>query len=185
MNYEITIAPGAVGTVNGAGDFFAVVSAAQDILIRIPGNEFTLFSQGDSLVMPAGEIFKRLEIRNPSATASMIVVIYAGFGRYSQQRVAMMEPRTEFVSWAGTQLDPATGQTFAGTPIDRRVRRKCVQVTNGDATLRLQVRDAAGNVGLEIFPETSVTLPISETVEIYNPNGAAVACRVSEIWWTA
>ena len=183
MNFDLTLAPGETKSINTQGNYFAVVFAPVDLMIRISGSEAALYSQGDSLELPAGQTFSRLEVRNPSATASVVVLIYAGVGRYVQRRQAVMEPPTEFNAWVGTQLNASDGQTFSGVPTGRRMRRKCIQVTNGDATLRLQLRDAAGNVGLEIFPETSITLPISETVEVFNPNGAAVACRVSEIWW--
>lgn len=186
MNYVLTLPPGKTEAINADGDFFRIVSAALDVEVRImPGNTRALYGQGDAETMPPGETFRRLEVRNPSAVSTLIVTVYAGFGRYAQQRQAVMEPRTEFDAWSGTQLAATSGETFAGVPAGTRLRRKAIQVTNEDASLLLQVRDEAGHVGLSIKGGDSITLPISEGVEIYNPNGSAVACRISEIWWIA
>jgi hypothetical protein len=185
MNYELEIKPGGIEPLNGEGDFFAIVSAPLDILVRYPGQSWMLFSQGDDHTLAPGRTFPRLEVRNPSTTATIRVILYAGFGRYGQRRIASLELRTEIDGWNGTQLGANAGQTFSGVPSGNRVRRKAIVVSNGNATQRLELRDSDGHRALIILPGDSVTLPVSETVTVFNPNGAPTECAISEIWWLA
>lgn len=181
----LKIAAGKTEPVNAEGNNFHVVFAPVPIEVRwANGGEFGFYEQGAGVRdIPGGQTFRRLEVRNPTV-GDITVVIYVGGPIYSDARSSVIEPRTEYDAWTGTQINAATGQTFSGVPSGSRIRRKAIQITNLDATLNLQVRDSAGHVGLIVFPETSITLPISEAVEIYNANGAAVACAVSEIFWT-
>lgn len=180
----LEIPAGRVIPINAAGRNFYVVYSPVDLEIALNGSEFAVYGQGAGLDdMPEGRTFKRLEVRNPSA-ASILVKIYIGGPLYRDSRYAVIEPNTIADGWSGTQLAATTGQSFPGTPAGLRVRRKAIVATNRDANLNLQIRDAAGHTILTIFPETSITLPISGEVEFYNPNGSPVACDFSEIWWT-
>lgn len=185
MNYTLFLGPGKIEPVNcGGADFFAVVMSAGDLEIKMPGGEFTLFGQGDSYTLPPGEKFTRLEVRNPSASNSAKVILYAGLGRYEQRRQSVIEPDTEFISDPGTSLAAHTGVVFDGIVTGQRIRRKSIEISNLDAALSLQMRDQNANVGLTISAGHSITLPISKYVELYNPNGSAVSYAFSEIWWT-
>lgn len=184
MNVKIDIAPGAVQPVNIKGRNFYVVFSPVDIEIKRPGSEWATYPHGTGLdTLGDGGEFERLEVRNPSV-GTITVVLWIGGPLFRDSRAAIIEPRTEIDAWSSNQLAATTGQTFSGLPSGLRIRRKCIQVTNLDANLNLQIRDAAGHVGLTIFPSTSITLPISESVEVYNPNGSPVSCSISEIWWT-
>ncbi|MGH8016972.1 MAG: hypothetical protein ACREIA_01570 [Opitutaceae bacterium] len=63
------------------------------------------------------------------------------------------------------------------------LQRRSIIVSNKDPNNALELRDADDHVILTVFPETSITLPISGSVEIYNPGASAVALNVSELWW--
>lgn len=179
----LRIPAGRVESINAEGRNFYVVYSPVDLEIKWNGAEFAIYGQGAGIEdMPDGQTFKRLEVRNPSA-ADIIVKIYIGGPLYRDSRFAVIEPQTLADGWSGTQLAATTGVIFDGIPAGIRVRRKCLQVTNLDANLLLQLRDADGHVVLSVFPETSITLPISGPVEVYNQNGSPVACNISEIWW--
>jgi hypothetical protein len=179
----LRIPAGRVESINAEGRNFYVVYSPVDLEIKWNGAEFAIYGQGAGIEdMPDGQTFKRLEVKNPSA-ADIIVKIYIGGPLYRDSRFAVIEPQTLADGWNGTQLAATTGVTFDGIPSGIRVRRKCIQVTNLDANLLLQLRDDAGHVVLSVFPETSITLPISGPVEVYNQNGSPVACNISEIWW--
>jgi hypothetical protein len=45
------------------------------------------------------------------------------------------------------------------------------------------VTDQANNTLLSIFPRTSITLPLSDTIRINNDTGAPVSCNVGEIYY--
>ncbi len=181
----LEIPAGRVQPVNAEGRNFYVVYSPVDLEIAMNGGEFAIYGQGAGIEdLPEGRTFKRLEIRNPSA-ASIIVKVYIGGPLYRDSRYAVIEPATVADGWSGSSLAPTTGQSFPGTPSGNRVRRKAIVATNLDQNLTLQIRDPDGHVVLTIFPQTSITLPISGPVEFYNQNGGgSVACNFSEIWWT-
>ncbi len=180
---KISIAAGAVQPINVEGRNFHVVFAPVDLEIKRAGGEFGIYPQGTgSEDMPNGETFRRLEVKNTSL-GDIFVTIYIGGPQYRDSRSAIIEPKTRGVAHATVSLATVTGVTLTGIPSGNQVRRKAVTVTNLDPTLSLQIRDSAAGVLLTVFPETSITLPISEGVQIYNANGAAVALNISEIWW--
>ncbi len=180
------IAAGGIEAINNEGRNFHVVFAPVDIQIKTPGGEFVTYPQGTGADdMPDNGTFKRLEVRNPSL-GQITVVIYVGGPLYRDNRSAVIEPKTEVAAQApGVRvIANATGVVFTGIPTGLRIRRKSIQVSNLDPALNLQVRDAAGNVALTVFAATSITLPISEYVQIWNASGGNIASSLSEIWWT-
>lgn len=175
---------GKVSAINARGTNFHVVFASADVQIKWPGGEFGVYEQGAGIdLLPAGQAFERLEIRNPTL-GNLLVTIYIGGPLYRDSRASIIEPKTRSIGWSGTQIDATDGEDFAGVPSGLMIRRKAFQVTNLDPSANLQIRDPDGNVILTVFPLTSITLPISEAVEVYNATGAPIACNVSEIWWT-
>ncbi|HLP00620.1 MAG TPA: hypothetical protein VK163_01245 [Opitutaceae bacterium] len=182
--FEVEIPPAGIRPVVGSGDFFLIVEANTTLQIRRTGAAWQPYEQGDSEELPDGEIFERLELKNTSAVTAS-VKIFVGFGRRSQNRQQVMEPRTRVAGWSG-DLAATTGRTFAPTLIPGDLRRKAVIVSNGDATsLRLQLRDPAGVAFNIILPGESAIVPVSETVEVYNPNAIPVTVYVGEIYWRA
>jgi hypothetical protein len=180
----IEIPPGKVVAINAEGRNFHVVFAPVDIQIKWPGGEFVTYQQGSGVDnLPDGETFKRLEVRNPTL-GTILVQIWIGGPLYRDSRANSIEPRTEFAASAVASIAGGASVDLDGIPTGLRIRRKAVQVTNLDPNLNFQLRDAAGNVGLTVFAQTSITLPISEFVRIHNPNGAPQAISISEIWWT-
>ena len=181
---RLTIASGAVEPLVGEGRNFHVVFSPVDLEIKWAGSEWVTYQQGTGIEdFPEGGTFKRLEVRNPSS-GEITVVIYTGGPVFRDNRSALMEPRTEVDAWSSNSLAAGTGQTFTGVPSGLRLRRKAINVTNLDPSANLQIRDAAGHIGLTVFPSTSITLPISEAVTVHNATAGAIACSLSEIWWT-
>jgi hypothetical protein len=185
MNFNFDLAPGKTDGVNiGSADFFAVVFCPGDLEIKLPGGTFTLFGQGDSYTMPPGEFFTRLEVKNPSIVNTTRVVIYAGLGRYEQRRQSVIEPATEFSGSPTTSLAGGSGIAFDGITTGNRIRRKSINVSNLDPAAPLQLRDINGTVALIVPAGHSITLPVSQYIELYNPGGSAVSFAFNEIWWT-
>lgn len=188
QSYSVTkkIPPGGIEAVNIEGSNFHIVFSPVDIAIKWPGGEFVTYPQGSGVDnLPAGQTFKRLEVRNPSL-GEITVVLYVGGPLYRDNRSALIEPRTEVSAQtpAASIIPNAAGVVLDGIPTGLRIRRKSIQVSNLDPALNLQIRDAAGNVALTVFAQTSITLPISEYVQVYNASGGAIASSISEIWWT-
>lgn len=181
---RLKLAPGMVDSINVVGRNFWVIYSPVDVEVMLPGGEWGLHTQGSGIDnLEDGKTFNRLTVRNPSL-GEITVVIYVGGPLYRDSRLAIIEPKTEAEGWEGEELPATTGEYFGPIPTGDRIRRKCIQVTNLDQNLDLQLRDEDEDVILTVFPRTSITLPISEYVEVYNPNGSPVACNISEIWWT-
>lgn len=184
MNVKLTIAAGAVEPVTLKGRNFYVVFSPVDIEIKRPGSEWATYPQSTGLdVLPDGDEFERLEVRNPSV-GTITVVLWIGGPLFRDARAAIIEPRTEFAASATVSIANGAFVDFSGVPSGLRIRRKAINVTNNDPALDLQIRDAAGNIGLLVFAKTSITLPISEFVRIQNAAGGPIAVALSEIWWT-
>lgn len=180
----LNLGPGEVVPVIGEGRNFHVVFSPVEIEIKWPGGEFSAFPQGLGISdLPDGATFSRLEVKNPSA-GYITVRLYIGGASLTDSRADVMEPKTVAVGQPAATLAGSGNLNLDGIPTGLRLRRKCVQVTNLDANLNLQLRDVSGNVVLSVFPQTSITLPISEFVQVHNPNGSPLALNVSEIWWT-
>lgn len=180
----ISLAPGAVKPVIGEARNFHVLYSPVDVEIKYPGGEFCAFPQGTGLAsFPNDATFRRLELRNPSL-GTITVVLWLGGPVLTDSRSAVIEPKTIPVAQNISTLAASANLDLDGIPSGLLIRRKALQVTNLDPNLNLQVRDASGYVVLTVFPQTSITLPISEWVSVHNDNGSPVALNVSEIWWT-
>ncbi|MDD2764178.1 MAG: hypothetical protein PHE83_09425 [Opitutaceae bacterium] len=180
----LKLGPGAIDSINAEGKNFWIVFAPVSVQVMYPGGEFGTYEQGTGLDnLPNGETFKRLTVRNPTL-GTITVVIYVGGPLYRDARAAVMEPKTAGIGQAAASLAATSGLTLDGIPTGLLIRRKSIQLTNLDPNLRLQIRDSSGNILATVFKEQTYILPISESVEFYNPNGSAVACNISEIWWT-
>lgn len=180
--FTLTIPGGGIRPIEQPGLCFSVVTAATVVDIKWYGTDWGAYEQGDGEDMRGTDGFKRLEIRNPTVNP-VTVVIYVGDAMRVSQRVAIMEPRTRFHAWSGTDIAAGASVVFSGPHAATDLRRKAILVSNDDPALPLYVGDAAGNIGHTVLAQTSSTLPISENVTIHNPAGSAVACRIGEIWW--
>lgn len=189
MNFHCTLAPGASKGIDVVGDFFSVAFANADVMIRLnltngENREEAIFSQGDSVELKTGK-FRRLQVRNPSVTATVQVIIYAGEDRYEQRRQSTMETPTEILSapLALNQIPAGGSVTLSGIASGNRIRRKSVVVSNMDPVNELLIRDVAGNAGAAAFARQSTMLPISGEVIIANITAAPIVCYISEIWY--
>ncbi len=176
MNFTLYLRPGATEPINFEGDFFAIVQCASDVFVKLPGQTEVLYGQGDSFTLPAGQIFKRIEIRNPTAQP-LVAVIYAGQGRYEQRRQAVIEPRTRVVGRSDTLAGLST-LDLSPTLLAQDIRRKYVVVSNPDTSLKLELVDETGVRFQIIEPTTSAIVHVSERFGLKNPNGSPVQYSV-------
>lgn len=168
--------------LNVPGRYCYLVDAASRIGMRIGDQPESLFAPGSGVAFPEGSDFERVELRNPTGAAQQVSV-WVGYSEFVDRRIALIEPETELVAWSGTQIGAASGVTFPPVLTTPRVRRKALLIDNQDPALPLHVRDVAGNVAFHVRAETTITVPASGIVEVFNPAGAPVACSVCEIYW--
>lgn len=174
---------------------FYIVESSSDaeIGIKTDKTQQELFTVGTGKEFSDDQAFTALELENFSS-AAVTLKLFAGYGNYIDQRTTIVgnrltsilptiEPRTQMVAGVVNSINAITGITLTGAPSVLQLRRKAVGLTNLDPAANLQLRDALLNIGLTIFPGTSIIYPLSESVQIYNPNGAAVALSYNEVWW--
>ncbi len=190
------LAANEIARVPGSGTSFYIVDCDSDAFVGIKTDKTSeeFFTVGTGKSFTAEQFFGAIELRNTSASA-IVVTMFIGFGDYIDHRtnivgnrlssiLPVIEPKTKPLANPAVTLAAATALALSGVaPSTLYLRRKAIVVSNIDPNNNLQVRDAANIVMLTIFPQTSITLPLSESCNIFNPNVAAVALSVGEIWW--
>lgn len=164
------------------GNKFYIIDASGPIWVKTNNTSEIEFKQGQG--QQFSKQFKRVELRNKSATNTIFVKIWVGFGDYIDRRFQLIESSTSYVANALTSIAATTAEIFNGVPSGSQIQRKSLYVSNNDSSNNLEIRDKDNVSGLIVFPKTAIVIPTSDEVEVYNPTGGGVACRVSEIWYT-
>lgn len=185
--YRVPLLPGRPNSFPVTGRHFFVVSSPVTLKVKIGEmvtNDFVA-SQGVSFDAP--EYFTNIEITH-AETVPVEVELWIGAVAFIDNRRDNIESPTVSVGWTGTSLaaSPGVGSTVTFTPslTGGKIRRKAVVVANYDPALTINICDTAGNIVSPVRTGESITLPISGAFKLINPNGAAVACSVGEIYWT-
>lgn len=187
--YRPIIPAGVPLTQDIRGRAFYYVNGATPILVKFDTQPANLLRPGQGFTAQGEDVFDRIEISIPDGTAQQIS-FWAGFVQFVDNRQDQVEARTVFVpvvsggNLAGGVLAPNGFINLPGSPTEELYRRKAVQIANLDPAVNLELRDAAGHVGLIVRPGETLTQPVSGFIRVANPAGAGVAVRISEIWWT-
>lgn len=167
------------------GNAFYLIDCTGEIEIQTDLSPFKTYRKSTGEEFPMEQAFQRLEFRN-QGSATVTVRVWAGWGRYIDRRFEMVEATTKARGWDDW---PATAQQIpAGSSIDivpvlggGVISRKSVIITNLDANENIRVEDADNNTFMTVFPRSSVTLPVSDTISLHNDTGSALACNIGEI----
>ncbi|PXA04828.1 hypothetical protein DDZ13_06595 [Coraliomargarita sinensis] len=164
---------------------FYLIDCTGEVEIRTDENSFKTYRKSTGEEFPQEQTFQRLEFRN-QGSSPVSVRVWAGWGRYIDRRFEMVEAVTKargFSEWpGGAQEVPANSSIDLPAQLGGGViSRKSVLITNLDPNEKLRLEDADNNTFLTIFPNTSVTLPISDTFSIHNDTGEAVSVNIGEI----
>lgn len=170
--------------LNISGRICKIVDAPASLILRVGDMPASLFKPGDGVEFELDSEFQRVEVTNPN-NYDLDAQLWIGYARHISNRLALIEPETVFVPWVGTQIAAGTGQSFPPVISIGLIRRKALIVDNQDPSLPLHVRNTSGVVGMHVRAGQVHTLPISQEVEIFNPHGAAIACSVSEVYWSS
>lgn len=192
----IVLGPNGFLALSVSGDRFYIVDADSSVLIGIKTNRTIeeVFTAGCGKAYPPDQYFTGLELRNTSATATVTLLFWAGFGDYIDRRLTVVDGRfnsvvpvreapTIYLARTSASIAGLTTVTFNTLPA-LTVRRKAIVVSNMDLANSLLILDTAGNPGTAVFPLTSVTLPISGEVKVRNGTASAIVCYIGEIFYS-
>jgi len=169
--------------IDAQGASFYLIDCTGEVEVRPDDGTFKTYrkSTGEEF----GQSFERLEFRN-QGSAPITVRAWAGWGKYIDRRFEMVEAVTKARGWTDW---PGPDDTVpANSSIDLPallgggvISRKSVLITNLDPNENLRLEDADNNTFLTIFPNTSVTLPLSDTFSIHNDTGAPISVNIGEV----
>ena len=189
-----TIAAGDTRQFNVPGNYFYFVENDGTLFVKTDIGASKPYQLGTGEIVPPGSIFRFLELENKTANP-IAIELYVGFGEFLDKRLNIVRERpasvqpvaeqnTEYVASATTSIGAGAGVTFTGTPGAGQLRRKAIVVSNRDTAAQLQVRDASGGPGTTVFGSTSITLPVSGEIEVFNATGGAISVYMAEIFYT-
>jgi hypothetical protein len=178
----VTVPANGFQGVNIYGQNFYLIDSTGPVQISTDKTGPKVYRKGQGEDFPIELRFKRLEFKNETA-ADITVRLWAGFGHFVDSRVEILEAYTKIRGSATVSIADGATLTLPGTPTNDLVQRKAIVVSNEDPNSIIRVVDSSGNNCCAIFPQTSVTLPVSGTCGIKNTSGAAVTVSVSEIFY--
>lgn len=178
-----TIQAGQTIHVSAYGETFYFIALTAPVRVKTDLTAAKPYRQGTGERFPEELRFKSLDIENTSSGV-VTLVLWVGFGEYIDHRNALIEGYTQAYGSAFTNVLAASARTFLGLPTQSgQIQRKSIVVTNLDIANPLLVRDGSDNVICAVLPNTSLTLPISGPVNIFNATGATIAAYMGEIWY--
>ena len=150
-----------------------------------------------------GELFTELHFRLPEGAAEDVVIeLDFGVGQVNDRRlnIVRQRPNQLYLQAAPTKVipTPLAGDQLAGTTAQNLYQsrfptgnasgvsyRKAVLVSNLDPTSSLLLRDSAGATILAVPAAQVIELETSDDVQVFNPNGSPVSCRIGEVFYLA
>jgi hypothetical protein len=165
-------------------DFYRFLSIPEGVEVSINDGPFIPLYLIPSYQRKPNEEALRVVTLINTTTQVLVYRLVAGLGALPPSfENEVKEPRTEAVGWSGTSVAAGVSVNFVPLLSGMRTRRKAIIVNNRDTSADLLLRDASNNVVGVISGGEKQIFPISETVNLYNAGGAAVACAVGEIYW--
>ena len=190
--FRRTLAAGEEGNINFGGTYFYVIQADGPIRIGNDDEGGDIYDVGTGPIGDPADRFRKLKFKNEHTAANDVEII-VGEGDFHDNRLTLVPGRyvgiPTYPAPTRLKVNDATSIAAGGsvdlpatwTAPDRI--RKAIIVQNLDAALALEIRvgaAVANTVPGSPIPITH-TFELSGPVTIYNPNGSAVACHISEI----
>lgn len=190
--YSRTLAVGEVQNINFGGTYFYVREADGPVRIGNDDEDGDIYEVGTGPIGPADDAFRKLKVTNAHTEPNRIEIV-VGEGEFRDSRFSLVPGRyvgiptypapTRLAVRPETSIPAASGIDLTGLwTVPDRIR-KAIVVQNLDAASNIEIR--VGGFVANVIPGSPIpvthTLEVSGPVEIYNPNGAAVDVRISEI----
>jgi len=190
--YRRVVNAGDKSQIDAPGTFFYIKEATDAILYQMDNGEELPWDVGTGPDSKELGMFQRLTCINPWSH-DVTIVVYVGIGGVVDNRFTLVPSRdfaipvrdatTEFVARPGSTLAANSVIVFPGTPVLPQIQRKQIVISNLDLANVLYVLDAADEVCAVVFPQTSITLPVSGGVKVKNATSSAIVCYISELWY--
>jgi len=163
------------------GNAFYLIECAGEVQIKTDTSPYKTYRKSTGENFPGDQTFQRLEIRNYGSETK--IKIWAGWGEYIDRRFELLEAPTKAMGWDDANQEVPANDHIDVVPVsgDGVIRRKAVIITNLDPNENLRLEDTNGQTFMTVFPRTSITLPVSDTVRINNDTGAAISCNIGQI----
>jgi hypothetical protein len=189
-----TLAPAAKEFFDMPGTSFDIIEADGPLAIGLDDETPESWDVGTGFTSSPGEGFRRLLVQNLSTLPNRVTII-ASFGIFRDNRLNFVPFRnvglpvtaapTRVKGWPDGSIPANSGIIFDGIFVKPDLIRKALTISNEDTTLKVQVRDPAGNVILVVNGGDSAYLETSGRIEVYNPQGAAIQVRIGEIIYSS
>lgn len=170
-----------------SGTAFYLIDCTGEIEVRTDQNSFKTYRKSTGEEFPRDGAFSRLEFQN-NGGAKLTLRVWAGWGRYIDRRFEMVEAVTRprgWTNWPGGAQQVPANSSIEIAPVlgDGVISRKSVLITNLDPNENISLTDADGNTFMTIFPRTSITLPLSDTISVKNDTGANISINIGEVFY--
>lgn len=182
--YSYTLAAGDQFPIEKAGRFIACLEATALFELSVDDNPPREFERGLKTLLPVeADDFSRVMIHNTSASANTIKLVI-GHGDFFDSRLT--SSGTIDISPPGALVDHpdvsclATANT-AVLAANATRRTATVQLDPGAANNVRVGLVAAAATGSELTPGGFWSADTTSAISVYNPGGAAVSVRVSEV----
>ena len=169
-------------TVKATGSHFFLVESPIAVMVKLESAGAVRCAAGSGLDCEDGAFFEYAEVSNP-ATYEITVLVYVGFAAYNERRAASVDANTVLIGQPITTIAANTKVPFTGAPTGNLVRRRQIVVSNLDAANPLYILDENDNLCAACFFGTSITLPTSGPLKVFNNTAAPIPVCISEIWY--
>jgi hypothetical protein len=168
--------------VKATGSHIFIVESPVAVMVKMDGCASVRVAPGCGLDCEDGAFFESAEITNLAAY-EITILVYVGFAAYNDRRAQSLDANTVLIGQPVATILANTKLTFSGSPSGNLIRRRQIVVSNMDAANAIYVLDENDNFCAAVFFGTSITLPTSGPLKIFNNTGAPVPVCISEIWY--
>lgn len=187
-----TVLASGTQVIRATGDHFYLAEATGRLQIKTDITAEAPYSLGEGEIVPAGNEFREVIIRNTTAE-DITLEIFVGRNRRIDRRLNVVDGRLASVErvmhnstrlYVDTKVTYANNDTkaFSGVATGTQIQRKSIIVTNEDTSANLDWTDGT-NIGGKIGPGEKIELELSGPITIGNTSGGSITAKVSEIWY--
>ena len=171
LSFKTTTLPAFASLPMGvSGNFFYCSAATAPFKLSFDGGEELDVNAGFNVALDAGEDYRFLVFRNPTA-ADISISYFTGRGSVNYILPALLVTATNAATYSkGSGIMYRANATYSG--LDGTKTRKQFVLTNLDASSTIYVQDGSGNDLGAVFPLSAWTIETSGALIVNNPSGA-------------